>query len=296
MTQQLLNAAVLGSIYSLFALGLTLVWGTANILNLAHGALFVFGALVAYVIGGAVDLPLIVMLPVVAICTGLVAGLMDAVAFRPISHRVTNPGKRELAVLLASLGAAAILTNVVDEVTGYQIKRIPAEVLTVRSYSIGSMLITNLQFIIVVLGLGLTILMAIWVQKSAHGRALRAVAFDRSLAPLFGINGDGLSRMTLVVAGAFAGIAGLLLSINVTGFESRSGDALLLKAFVTVIVGGIGSIRGTAVAAYALATMEVFLVAYGPSQARDAVTFGAILVILILRPQGLFGTKSTERA
>jgi branched-chain amino acid transport system permease protein len=296
MIQQLLNALVLGSVYALFSLGLTLVWGVANILNLAHGALFLSGALIAFVLTEQITLPLPLMLVIVAVAGAALAALMDAIAFRPIARRAPTPARREMAVLLASLGLAAAATNVADVVTGFQIKRIPAGVIKVETYDLFGLSVTNVQIVIIVIGLAATIAIATWVRRSASGRALRAVAFDPALASLLGVNANRLSRVTLMLSGAIAGVAGLLLAINLSGFDSSFGESLLLKAFVAVIVGGIGSVGGTAVAAYGLALLETLLVAYGPGDARDAVAFGVILLVLVLRPQGLFGVSSSERA
>jgi len=295
MTQQLINAIVLGSLYSLFSLGLTLVWGVANVLNLAHGALFLSGALAAFVVAEAVAVPFVVMLPLVALVGAGLAALMDVVAFRPIARRAATESRREMAVLLASLGLAAVVTNVAEVVTEHQIKRIPG-LLDVESYKVAGLTVTNVQLMIVALGIGLTVAVSLWVKRSSSGRALRAVAYDPRIAPLFGINSSRLSRGTIMLSGAVAGIAGLLLAIHLSGFDANFGESLLLKAFVAVIVGGIGSVIGTAVAAYGLALIETMLVAYGPADARDAVAFGLIMLVLILRPQGLLGVKTSERA
>jgi branched-chain amino acid transport system permease protein len=293
--QVIVNILALGSIYALFSLGLSLAWGVADILNLAHGALFVCGALIAYSIGERVELPLVVLAPIVVIATGLVTVILDLVALSPIARRAKSAASRETAVLLATLGAAAILTNVTAEATNHQIRSISDGVYEVKAHEFGGVTVTNIQIVIILAGIVCTGALVWWVRRSSQGRALRAVAYDRSVTPLFGVNGALLSRLTLFVAGGLAGLAGFLLTIQLSGFDAFSGGALLLKAFAIIIVGGIGSVVGTAAAAFGLAAVEagIFEVASGVPQ--DAAAFIVILLVLLIRPQGLFGATTTER-
>lgn len=297
MGQQIVNAISLGAVYTLFALGLSLVWGVANILNMAHGALFVLGALSGYVIGDHLGLPLAGMLPVAIVIGGLAALTIDLIAFTPILRRRSTESARELAVLLASLGAAAIITNVAGVVTDHQSKGVPDSVLKVSVHKLGSLSITNIAlitFVATVVAAGATVAFIRW---SPHGRALRAVAFDRELAPLFGVNSTLLSRVTMFAAGGLAAMAGLLLAIRLSAFDAYSGDGLMLKAFAIVILGGIGSVGGTVFAAFGLALLETLLSAYGPSSIPpESVAFVIIVVVLLIRPQGLFGVTASERA
>jgi branched-chain amino acid transport system permease protein len=295
--QQLLNAIVLGSIYALFSLGLSLAWGVANILNLAHGALFVAGALTAFELGKRAALPLALMLPLCALAGGLGAVVLDVVAFTPITKRMPNPAKRELAIILASLGGAAIIVNIANVMTDFMVQRIPEGVYAIRTYNFLGLHTTNIAIIVLVFTLVVTGAIVLWIRRSAHGRAIRAVAFDRSIAPLFGANPTRLSRLMLLVGGALAGAAGLLLAIQLSAFDPYFGDSLLLKAFAAVIIGGVGSIGGTVIAAYLLAGAETLIIAYAPSQVPfDAVTFVIIILVLIVMPNGIFRNLQSNRA
>jgi branched-chain amino acid transport system permease protein len=297
MAQQILNAVVLGSIYTLFSLGLSLAWGVANILNLAHGALFVLGALISYDIARSVALPLPVMLPIAAIAGGADAIVLDMFAFAPITRRTRNFHKRERAIMLASLGAAAIVTNVANVQTKFAVQLIPTGVFSVTTYSFIGLRITNIAIVTLVLTAIAATILVTWLRRSAHGRAVRAVAFNREIAPLFGINAKLLSRLMLLVGGGLAGAAGLLLAIQLSGFDSYSGNNLMLKAFAVVIIGGVGSIGGTVIAAYALALAETLIIAYLPSAIpTDAVAFTLIILVLVIRPQGISGVAQVERA
>lgn len=297
MAQQALNAVVLGSVYVLFSLGLSLAWGVANVLNLAHSALFVIGALVSFEIGRVTPVPLVLMLPIAGIAGGVGAAILDIVAFAPITKRARSAAKRELAIVLASLGAAAIVVNIGNIRTKFMVQAIPSGVYQIRPLEVLHLRTTNAALII----LGLTALAAssilITLRRSEHGRAVRAVAFDRDLAPLFGVNSTALSRIVLFVGGVLAGSAGLLLAIQLSGFDPYFANSLMLKAFAIVIIGGVGSIGGTIVAAYALAAVETAIIAYAPSGVPfDAVAFAIIIGVLVLRPQGIAGVLHTERA
>jgi branched-chain amino acid transport system permease protein len=297
VAQQVFNAIVLGSIYVLFSLGLSLAWGVANILNLAHGALFVLGALVAFELGQEAEIPLVIMLPISALVGGLGAIVLDVVAFTPITKRASNPAKRELAIVLASLGGAAIVTNVANVRTDFMVQSVPASVYEVKGVEFFGIYTTNIAILVLVLTAIAAATIMIWLRRSAHGRAVRTVAFDRDLAPLFGVNSVRLARLMLFVGGALAGAAGLLLALQLSSFDSYFGSQLMLKAFAVVIIGGIGSIGGTVIAAYALAGLETAIIAYAPSYVPfDAVAFAIIILVLIVRPQGIAGVLQTERA
>ncbi|MES1246593.1 MAG: branched-chain amino acid ABC transporter permease [Actinomycetota bacterium] len=297
MIQQFLNAIVLGSVYTLFSLGLSLAWGVANILNLAHGALFVAGALVSYEVARDAALPLAVMLPIAALAGGLGAVVLDVLAFTPITKRIKNEAKRERAIMLASLGAAAIIVNIANVRTHYTVQRISEKVYGIKTYFFWGLHITNIAIVILVLTLVVAAGLVGWLRRSTHGRAVRAVAFNRELAPLFGINATRLSRLMLFVGGCMAGAAGLLLATELSGFDPYFGNPFMLKAFAVVIIGGIGSVGGTVIAAYALALVETYIVGYLPSGIPfDAVAFALIILVLVIRPQGIAGVVQAERA
>lgn len=295
MAQQIINILVLGSIYSLFSVGLSLSWGVANILNLAHGAIFVTGATAAFVIGKVIGLPLVIMLPLVMIIGAAIMLLMDVLAFAPITRRAQTSFDRELAVLLASLGVNGILINAAEQETGSAVASIPKSVFAVSNLHIGTVTVSNIQILSVILGIVLTAAIAWWVQKSPQGRALRAVAYDDRISPLFGVNGRLLSRATLAVSGALAAAAGVLLSILLSAFDSSSGSSLMLEAFAVIVLGGIGSVVGTALASFGLAAVETIAFITLGGGAQQAAPFVVILIVLLLRPQGVLGAIKTDR-
>ncbi len=293
---QIIDALALGSVYALFALGLSLVWGILDVLNLAQGALFLLGPFTAYEVARALPMPLVAVLPIAMVVTGLVSVALEVGIFRYVRRSVDDRKRRELTMLITSIGAAAIITQVVANKTGDTIFYIPRKVFQPVTYTIGSKVhVTNLDVILLVLALALGVALAQWVRRSRHGRALRAVAFDVRTSGLFGVSADRLAALTLFVSGALAAAAGVLFSLSVGGIDSSVGDGYLLTAFAVVILGGVGSIAGTVIGAFLVAGAETAVIAAGVGQWQNAVVFGVILLVLALRPEGLFRAQRTQR-
>jgi branched-chain amino acid transport system permease protein len=288
MSGYVLDAIVLGAIYSLFALGMTLSWGVLNVLNLAHGAIFMFGALIAYLITKDSGLSLLLALPI--------SVALEVTAFRQIRRKVADESGAELAMLIASVGAGAVLIAVAQNITNHEIVAIDESTFGVHQYSIIGLAITNVELLIVGTCLVLSIALAAFITYSRHGRALRALAVDPYTCGLMGISADRLARITMFVSGALAGVAGVLLALQLSVVEAHMGEGLLLRAFAAIILGGIGSIGGAIAGAFVLAFAETFTVAYISPDLRDAVAFALILLLLLLRPQGLFSRVNWQRA
>lgn len=294
MVQQLVNAIVLGSVLTLFSVGLSLAWGTLDVLNLAHGAIFVFGGYLAYELTKKGSLPFIVVLLLCMAGAGLVAVALELIAFRRIRSRFTVKRQAELSMLVASIGGSIIVNQFIQNRTGSQAFA-PQHALTVHAYDIGSVRVTNIQIIIVAVALVVAALLDVGVRRSRQGRAVRALAFDSSTAELMGINVNLVAAATMFLSGALAGLAGVLLAVNVSGQDTSTGETYMLTAFAILIVGGVGSIRGAVIAAYLVALAETAVTAYGPAQYRDGVAFLLILIVLLLRPQGIFARGRFQR-
>jgi branched-chain amino acid transport system permease protein len=297
LAQQLVNAITLGSIYMLFAIGLSLSWGILNILNLAHGAILMFGALAAYLMArDLTEVSLVVVLPAAMLVCGAVAVLLELVAFRPIRRRVADMHAAELAMLIASVGAASVIVAIAEDVTDNAVVSIGETVFKVQATTILGVRVTNIEIVVVVLAIGLSAVLAWFVSSTRHGRALRALAVDPYMSGLLGINPDRMAGLTMFVSGAIAGAAGVLLAIQLDAFDARMGEPLLLKAFAVIILGGVGSIAGAVAGAYLLALTETIMVAYIAGGLQDAVAFALIIVLLLFLPQGLFARKAWQRA
>lgn len=296
MAQQLVHAFSLGSIYMLFAVGLSLSWGILNVLNLAHGAVLMTGALSVYLLVQHVDVSLPLALVTAAATCGLLSIVLERIAFRPIRHRVADPHGAELTMLIASVGAGAVLIAIAERLTDATVVSVGPDVLAVTTVEILGLRVTNVEIIIVVLALGLSGLLAWLVRSTRQGRALRALAVDPYMSGLLGISADRMAALTLFCSGAIAGVAGLLLAIQLDAFDAHVGEPLLLKAFAIIILGGVGSIGGAVVGAYVLALVETLMVVHVSGGLQDAVAFGLIMLLLVIRPQGLFAKAGWQRA
>lgn len=297
MDQQLLNALVLGSVLLLFSVGLSLAWGTLDVLNLAHGSLFVVGGYVGYAFGTSDhDVPFVVVALAAMLAGGGAAALMELVAFGQIRSRIRNKRQAELSVLVASLGASMILNQYIANKTGNVAFAPGADIFAVHSYEFLGVRITNIEILILAASLVTTGGLAAWITWSRQGRAVRAVAYSPSTAELMGINVRSVGLRTMFLSGAIAGLAGLLLAIKIAGQTVETGNTYMLAAFAILVVGGVGSLRGAAVAAYVIAFAQTLAVAWDASGFRDGIVFALIFLVLIARPEGLFARRRAERA
>lgn len=296
MAQQLLNAVVLGSILLLFSLGLSLAWGTLDVLNLGHGSIFIFGAYVGTKLGQVGGIPFIAVALLAAIGGGLVAALMEVVAFGPIRNRMRNRQQAELSVLVASIGASMVVNTYVGNDTSHAPFAPGDAVLTTTMFDVLGVRVSNIALIIMGSALVLGVALAWWVQFSRRGRAVRAVAYSPPTAGLVGIDVRAIGLQTMFISGALAGLAGLLLALFISGISTGTGESFMLSAFAILVVGGVGSFRGAILASYLIALAETLVVAYGPAQYRSGIAFALIFLMLLFRPQGIFARQRSQRA
>ena len=298
MLGQLVNAIILGSLYLMFALGLSLSWGVLKVLNLAHGSIFMFGAFSAYIVTRdiAPDTPLWILVILAAVVGAVLSVALQVLVFRPIIRRAADQHEAELAILIASIGASLIPIAVAMNFARAEVVNLPMEITQTAIHQFAGITISNLQITIIVIGILSALLLWLWVSRTQGGRALRTIAHDPGTAELLGIPVARMSTLTMLVSGALAGAAGLLLAANSNAVDAHSGEHLLLKAFAVIILGGVGSIPGAALGAFVLAFAETAAVVYVGGSLRDAIAFALILIVLLARPQGLFGEKVWKRA
>jgi branched-chain amino acid transport system permease protein len=296
MAQQILNSLILGSILLLFSLGLSLAWGTLDVLNLAHGSIFVFGGYTAYQLGESTSLPLLPVAVLAIVGSGTVAAVMELIAFGPIRSRMANRRQAELSVLVASLGASIVLNQAIANQVNNSIFSPSDRLFTAKRYEVAGIGITNIQLVILAVTLVTTVVLGLWVSRSKEGRATRAVASDPATSELMGIHVRLLRLRVMFVSGALAGLAGLLLSFQISGEDAQTGSIYMVSAFAILILGGVGSLVGAGIAAYVIAFAETMLVAYGPAQYATGVAFFLIFVTLLVRPEGLVPRGKSARA
>jgi branched-chain amino acid transport system permease protein len=289
--QQLVNAISLGGVYALFALGFTLVFGVLNVVNLAHGAIFMVGAYAALQAVLLLKLPLLAALLVAVVVTTGAGWLLDRLIFAPLRARQAP----HLAPMIATIGLAIAVNSSIQGWFGAENLRFPVETLPAASLSLGSIQITWLEIQIIFLAFALMAALLWGLNRTRVGWALRGLAESPKAAALLGVNVEGYFRATAMVASSLGGVAGVLIALYSNAVFPTMGQPMLHKGIAVVILGGMGDIRGALLGGFFLGFAEVFSVAYIGSTMRDAVAFGLLFAILLIRPQGLSGHAAQRR-
>jgi branched-chain amino acid transport system permease protein len=292
LAQQLVNALSLGGVYALYALGFTLIFGVLDVVNLAHGAVFMLGAYAALQAVLLLKVPLAAAVAVAMLVAGGAGWLLDKLIFAPLRAR----NAPHLAPMIATLGLAIVLNSSVQGIFGAENLRFPLAVLPAEAFQIGSVRITLIELAIIFLSFLLMGFLLWSLQRTRIGGALRGVAESPRAAALLGIDVEGVFSATSVIASVLGGIAGVLIALYANAVYPSMGQPMLHKGIAVVILGGMGDIRGALIGGFFLGFAEVFSVAYIGSTMRDAVAFGLLFAILLLRPQGLFGQAAQRRA
>ncbi|MET7392861.1 branched-chain amino acid ABC transporter permease [Dactylosporangium sp. NPDC005572] len=295
MLQDLINAVALGSIYLLFALGMSLAWGTIGILNFAHGSIFMFSAFTAYLIVNAVKLPLVAVILIAAIAGAVMSVAVQVLAFEPILRRAKDSRAAEMQILIGGIGVAGVPLAIAQHYTKSNPFGFTNSSFKVDTFDLGGVRITSVQIIIIALALVLGVGIARWLQVSRHGLALRSIGVDPEVSSIMGVDRRRLALTTMTIAGALAGLAGALLTYNLGALTPESGETLILKAFAAIVVGGVGSMAGVVVGSYVLAIAETVVLTQTSGLWVDAVSFGLIFLVLMFRTQGLFGRREVRR-
>jgi branched-chain amino acid transport system permease protein len=286
LLQQLVNGLTLGAVYTLIALSFSLVMGILGILNLAIAELFMIGGYLGFAIIAA-KLPLPLALAAGMLGAALTAAVIERVAYQPLRDTpVITP-------MLSTLGFSIILQNVATNVWGSDPLQLPSELFD-RRFTVGPVSIGLMQLIVIGATLVLVGLLAFVVQKTPAGRALRAVAENRDVARLLGVSAGRVTLLAFVLSGALAGAAGVLISLHYAAITPYIGVEVGLKAIAVMVVGGVANIWGALLAGPVIGIAEVLTVAYGGSQVRDLVVYGFMILILLLRPQGILGGARSD--
>ena len=292
LEQQLLNALTLGSVYALFALGFTLVFGVLAVINLSHGALFMVGSYAALALVTRFNAPLwLAMLGAMLVC-GTLGMLIDMLILKPLRMR----NAPHLIPMIATIGVSIMLTTTAQGLFGAEAMRFPEETLPAGEYIIGSVHVRALEIAIVLVSFILMAVMFTILKRTQLGRALRAISESPKAAWLLGIPVERLFHATSFVAAALGGIAGVLIALDFNAITPGMGQPMLHKGIAVIILGGMGDIRGALIGGLFLGFAEVISKAYLSSQMGDAAAFGLLFLILLVRPAGLFGRQLERKA
>ena len=295
MGQQIINGLFLGSIYALFALGYTLVFGVLDILNLAHAAIFMLASFVALALVATLHLHILLALPAAMLAAGVAGLVLERLAFRPHRGRADS----NVSGLISSLAMAAIFEAIALEVWGPNVTRFPYDTLPqgrpIPVPLLGAS-VSRLQLSTV--AVAVLLFAALWwlVQRTRLGRDLRAVAESPRAARVLGVHVDRTIASAFFISSALGGAAGVLFGLAYNSVSPDMGRSVELKGLAIIILGGMGSMTGAVLAGFALGLVEVFVVAHLGASYRDAVSFAALFLILVLRPRGLFGAPSLREA
>ena len=296
LIQHLVNGLSLGSIYALIALGYTMVFGVLQLINFAHGDVYMVGAFVGYYtahfLGFGKDSSLLSLIITLLISMTTCAGvgwLIERFAYRPLRK---SP---RINVLITAVGVSLFLEFSGQLLFGSDPKFFPQIYQPAGDWSIGEIKINPIQVIVFGIGITLTGLLQYIIFKTRLGRAMRAVSFNHDVASLMGIPTNQVISSTFMLGSALAGAAGVLVGLTYPKIDPLMGTMPGLKAFVAAVLGGIGNVTGAVIGAFILGLSEEFLVGYWAPTYRDALAFVILIVILLVKPTGLFGTKRTEK-
>jgi branched-chain amino acid transport system permease protein len=293
LLQQLINGIALGAIYALIALGYTMVYGVLRFINFAHSDVFMLGAfsgyyLARYVPQASVAGGVFVLLGAMAICA-LLGMLIEKLAYRPLRGRST------LTALITAIGVSLLLQNLGQRIFGANPKSFPVLFPQHNFQFANGLVISSSQIMVFVVTLLLLFALRHIVLHTRIGTAMRALSGNPVAASLVGINNDRVISFTFALGSALAAAGGILYASNYPSIDPLMGTLPGLKAFVAAVLGGIGNIAGAAVGGLVLGLVETTVVALGGSTYRDAVAFAVLILILLLRPNGLLGKKQAEK-
>ena len=278
----LVNGLSLGSVYALIALGYTMVYGIAKMLNFAHGDVIMIGAYVALVSMNQAGMPVPAAVVISIVACTVLRVVMERIAYKPLRNASSS-----LAVLITAIGVSYLLQNVALLIFGANAKTFPS-VIKWKGISVagGELKISGETIVTIVVCVVIMVVLMAFVQKTKPGQAMRAVSEDRGAAQLMGINVNG----TIALA-----VAGVLLCSTYPSLTPYTGAMPGIKAFVAAVFGGIGSIPGAFIGGILLGLIEIFSKAYISSQMADAIVFAVLIVVLLVKPTGLLGKQIQEK-
>lgn len=297
--QNVINALQWGSIYSLIAIGYSMVYGVLMLFNFAHGDVFMVGAYIGFFIstgllaldlGGLIGLPAGVEMGLVLVLTLILAMILNTfvgMAVERIGYRPLRDAPRASAAI-TGLMIGIILETGNLALLGPQRRSFP-ELIQTATFQFMGVSVTNKKILIVVVSLVLTLALHQFVRRSKWGMAMRAMAYDYVVVPLMGISANTVALMTFALGSALAAAAGILYGVAYPVLDPNMGILFGWKAFVAAILGGRGSILGAGLAGFLLGFIEIFVTTIFPSTMRNLIAFGIILIILTFRPHGFFG-------
>ena len=288
LPQQLVNGIILGSIYALLALGYTMVYGIIKLINFAHGDIYMMGAFVGYYAINSLKMNFWIALVFSMIVCAILGVVIEFLAYRPLRNST------RISALITAIGVSFFLEYIMVYFVGADTRSFPQSI-KMYTYHFGSISVTNVQLLILVVALVLMVALQLIVKKTKMGKAMRAVSVDSDAAELMGINVNNTISFTFALGSSLAGAAGVLIGLYYNSIEPLMGMTPGIKAFVAAVLGGIGIIPGAALGGFVIGILETLSTAIGLSSYRDAIVYGVLIVILLLRPAGILAKNVKEK-
>lgn len=285
----LINGISLGSVYAIIALGYTMVYGIAKMLNFAHGDVIMIGSFVVFITTSATGMnPLLAVLLSVVVCT-ILGMVIERLAYKPLR------GASPLAVLITAIGVSYFLQNIALLLFGANPKSFTSVVKIPALNLAGGKLIISGETIVTIVTCIVIMIVLTMFMKTKPGQAMLAVSEDKGAAQLMGVNVNKTISLTFAIGSGLAAIAGVLLCSAYPSLTPYTGSMPGIKAFVAAVFGGIGSIPGALLGGVILGVIEILSKAYISSQLSDAIVFGVLIVVLLVKPTGILGKKINEK-
>ncbi|NLM43976.1 MAG: branched-chain amino acid ABC transporter permease [Clostridiales bacterium] len=286
--QQLINGISLGSIYALIALGYTMVYGIINLINFAHGDIYMIGAYIGFACTTFLGMGFMPALIVSMISTAILGVIIEKVAYKPIRKST------RIAALITAISVSLFLEYGMMYFVKAETRTFP-EVLSSKNITLGNFVFNNKDIYIVIITVVLMLVLQYIIHKTKTGMAMRATAMDSEAAQLMGISVDKTISITFAIGSCLAGAAGVLVGVYYNSIDPLMGMMPGIKAFIAAVIGGIGIIPGAMFGGYFLGITETMVSAYGYSLYKDAVAFAILILMLIIKPKGLFGKNVREK-
>ncbi len=285
--QQVLNGLQLGSIYALIALGYTMVYGILTMINFAHGDLFMVGAFLCFVFAALLGLSFVPTLLFTMFGVACIGVLIERATYKPLRQAP------RVSAVITALGVGLFLENFTLALSPYP-KQIP-QFLPNITWTVGGVSFSILQVFIIALSVLLMALLDMVVRHTMIGMAMRAISWDKFVAPLLGVPVNFVISITFAIGTSLGGAAGVMYGLAYPVIDPYMGIMVGWKAFISAVVGGIGNIRGAMIGGYILGMLEILVVVVFPSTYRDLVSFTLLLVLLIFRPYGILGKPVPQK-
>lgn len=291
--QQLVNGITLGGVYALIAVGYTMVYGVIQLINFAHGEVYMLGAFMAYTLVAVVGMPFFPAFLLTLLICAVLGVVLDFVAYRPLRKAP------RLAALITAIGMSIFLQNMALLIWGSQIKSYPREVLPAffseAAINMGDVTLSWLQLFILSITLLFMIILHLTIHKTRIGMAMRAISQDKTASALMGIGVNRVISYTFAIGSAMGGMAGILVGLYYNAIFPTMGYVAGIKAFAAAVLGGIGSVPGAMLGGGVLGIAEVMGAGYISSEYRDGISYAVMIAVILFKPSGLIGKQVGEK-